>query len=138
METEAHVAATQASSPWPTPTGVSRAELDPTRFLARSATLYPDRIAVVHGELRRTYAELAERVNRLGSSLRRNGLEQHDRIAALCPNVPELLELHHAVPQAGGGVVALNHRLSPPRDAPNPGHPPPPPLFVGGELAPPL
>ena len=79
METETHGAATQASSPWPARTGVSRAELDPTRFLARSATLYPDRIAVVHGELRRTYAELAERVNRLVSSLRRNGLEQHDR-----------------------------------------------------------
>ena len=112
METETHGAATQASSPWPARTGVSRAELDPTRFLARSATLYPDRIAVVHGELRRTYAELSERVNRLVSSLRRNGLEQHERIAALCPNVPELLELHHAVPQAGGVLVAINTRLS--------------------------
>ena len=112
METETHGAATQASSPWPARTGVSRSELDPTRFLARSATLHPDRIAVVHGELRRTYAELAERVNRLASSLRANGLEQHERIAALCPNVPELLELHHAVPQAGGVLVAINTRLS--------------------------
>jgi acyl-CoA synthetase (AMP-forming)/AMP-acid ligase II len=40
-------------------------------------------------------------------------LERHDRVAALCPNVPALLELHHAVPEAGGVLVAINVRLSP-------------------------
>ena len=62
--------------------------------------------------VRRTYAELRERVNRLASALRARGLERHDRVAALCPNVPELLELHHAVPAAGGVLVAINMRLS--------------------------
>ena len=92
--------------------GVSRTELDPTSFLHRSATIHPDRVAVVYGEQRRTYAELRERVNRLASALRARGLERHDRVAALCPNVPELLELHHAVPAAGGVLVAINVRLS--------------------------
>src|SRR3954452_13569589 len=97
---------------WPTHSGVSRTELDPTSFLRRSATIHPDRVAVVYGEQRRTYAELRERVDRLASALRARGLERHDRVAALCPNVPELLELHHAVPAAGGVLVAINVRLS--------------------------
>jgi fatty-acyl-CoA synthase len=112
MKSETNGSAARTSSPWPARTRVSRTELDPTSFLHRSAALHADRIAVVSGELRRTYAELAERVNRLASALRRHGLEQHDRVAALCPNVPELLELHHAVPQAGGVLLAINTRLS--------------------------
>jgi fatty-acyl-CoA synthase len=112
METQTDRAAPGTPSPWPAHTGVSRTELDPTSFLHRSAALHADRVAVVHGETRRTYAELAERVNRLASALRRHGLDRHDRVAALCPNVPELLELHHAVPQAGGVLVAINTRLS--------------------------
>jgi fatty-acyl-CoA synthase len=98
-------------SPWPARTGVSRTELDPTSFLHRTATIHPDRVAVVYGDVRRTYAQLRERVNRLASALRARGLERHDRVAALCPNVPELLELHHAVPAAGGVLVAINVRL---------------------------
>jgi acyl-CoA synthetase (AMP-forming)/AMP-acid ligase II len=112
MESQTNGSATQASSPWPARTAVSRTELDPTSFLDRSATVHPDRVAVVHGELRRTYAELAERVNRLSASLRSRGLERHERVAALCANVPELLELHHVVPRAGGVLVAINTRLS--------------------------
>jgi fatty-acyl-CoA synthase len=97
---------------WPAPSGVSRTELDPTSFLHRSATIHPDRTAVVYGEQRRTYAELRERVNCLASALRARGLDPHDRVAALLPNVPELIELHHAVPAAGGVLVAINVRLS--------------------------
>jgi fatty-acyl-CoA synthase len=112
MTSQTNGAPTQVSSPWPARTGVSRTELDPVSFLHRSATVHPDRTAVVHGELRRSYAELRERVNRLASALRARGLEHHDRVAALCPNVPELLELHFAVPAAGGVLVAINVRLS--------------------------
>src|SRR3954452_6468330 len=112
MSSQTDGAATRVSSPWPARSGVSRTELDPTYFLERSATIHPDRVAVIHGEERRTYAELRERVNRLASALRSNGVEHRDRVAALCPNVPELLELHHAVPAAGGVLVAINVRLS--------------------------
>ena len=100
------------SSPWPVRTDVSRTELNPVSFLYRSAMLYPDRVAVVHGHRRYTYAELGERVNRLASALRSRGLESHDRVAALCPNVPALLDLLHGVPAAGGVLVAINTRLS--------------------------
>src|SRR3954470_12114527 len=101
-----------ARFPWSARTHVSRTELDPTSFLHRTATIHPDRVAVVDGDVRRTYAQLRERVNRLASALRAGGLEPNDRVAALCPNVPELLELHHAVPAAGGVLVAINVRLS--------------------------
>ena len=102
-----------AQAPWPARSAVSRTELDPVSFLHRSATVHPDRIAVVDGERRWTYSELRERVNRVASALRGAGLEGRDRVAALCPNVPALLELHHAVPAAGGVLVAINVRLSP-------------------------
>ncbi len=97
------------TSPWPARTGVARTELNPVSFLYRSAAIHPDRVAVVDGELRRTYAELRERVDRLASAL---DVERHERVAALCPNIPELLELHHAVPAVGGVLVAINTRLS--------------------------
>ena len=112
MSSQTNGAASGVSASWPTRTGVNRTELDPTSFLHRSATIHPGRVAVVDGDLRRTYAELHERVARLASALRARGLERHDRVAALCPNVPELLELHHAVPSAGGVLVAINVRLS--------------------------
>src|SRR5919107_1132025 len=112
MSSHSEGAGTGVSSPWPARTRVSRTELDPTSFLHRTATIHPDRVAVLDGEVRRTYAQLRERVNRLASALRARGLERHDRVAALCPNVPELLELHHAVPAAGGVLVAINVRLS--------------------------
>jgi fatty-acyl-CoA synthase len=92
---------------------VSRTELSPVGFLWRSAALFPARVAVVHGERRLTYAELAERARRLASALRGRGLERHDRVAFLCPNAPALLEAHFGVPAAGGVLVAINVRLAP-------------------------
>ncbi len=102
----------EGAAAWPARTGVSRTELDPTAFLRRSAAIHPERLAVVDGDVRRSYAELLDRADRLASALRALGLGPHDRVAALCPNVPELLELHHAVPFAGGVLVAINFRLS--------------------------
>src|SRR3954449_13498434 len=113
METEIDGASVRTpASPWPRRTGVSRTELDPVGFLHRTAAIHPQRIAVVDGQVRRTYAELRERVNRLASALRARGLEHLERVATLCPNVPELLELHFGVPAAGGVLVAINVRLS--------------------------
>jgi fatty-acyl-CoA synthase len=112
MSSQVTGVAAQMSSPWPARTRVSRTELNPVSFLYRSAEIHPERVAVVHLNRRYTYAELGERVNRLASALRAHGLGSHDRVAALCPNVPALLELHHGVPAAGGVLVAINTRLS--------------------------
>jgi fatty-acyl-CoA synthase len=91
---------------------VFRTELTPVSFLERSAYVFPDRIAVVHGQRRYTYQQLAERANRLASALRAAGLAKHDRVAFLCPNTPAMLEAHYGVPAAGGILVAINTRLS--------------------------
>src|SRR3954452_18820568 len=136
MKSQTNGSATATSSPWPARSGGRRTEPAPTSFLPRSAALHADRVAVVSGELRRTYGQLAERVERLGWALRAHGLEHHDRVAALCPNVPELLELHHAVPRAGGVLVAINTRLSAAEIAYILAHSGARLLFVDGELEP--
>jgi fatty-acyl-CoA synthase len=91
---------------------VYRTELTPVSFLRRSAFIFPEKVAVVHGDRRYTYREFAQRVHRLASGLRDAGLQKHDRVAFLCLNTPPLLEAHFAVPAAGGILVAINTRLS--------------------------
>jgi len=91
---------------------VYRTELTPVSFLQRSAFVFPDKIAVIHGDRQYTYQEFAKRVNRFASRLRAIGLHKHDRVAFLCPNTPALLEAHFAVPTAGGILVAINSRLN--------------------------
>ncbi len=93
---------------------VYRTELTPVSFLRRSAYIFPDKVAVIHGNrgASYTYREFAGRVWRLASRLRAGGLRKGDRVAFLCPNIPALLEAHFAVPAAGGILVAINTRLS--------------------------
>ncbi len=91
---------------------VYRTELTPVAFLRRNAAVFPERIAIVHGQRRITYAEFEDRVNRLCAALLDAGLEKHQRVAFLSPNTPALLEAHFAVPAAGGILVAINTRLN--------------------------
>jgi len=91
---------------------VYRTELSPVGFLERSAAVFPDKPAVVHGARRYSYRQFQERVNRLASALRAAGLQRHDRVAFLCPNIPAMLEAHFGVPAGGGILVAINTRLS--------------------------
>ena len=96
---------------------VNRTELSPVSFLRRSAFVFPDKVAVVHGARRTTYRELEERVNRLASALQAAGVQHGDRVAFLAPNIPALLEAHFGVPAAGAVLVAINTRLSGPEVA---------------------
>ena len=91
---------------------VYRTELTPLSFLERSAYVFPDKVAVIHGARRYRYRQHQERVHRLASALRAAGLAKHDRVAFLCPNIPAMLEAHYGVPAAGGILVAINIRLS--------------------------
>ena len=89
----------------------SRTELTPVSFLKRTAAVFPDTTAIVHGSRRSTYASLQGRAWRLASALRRGGLRKGERVAFLCPNIPAMLEGHYGVPLAGGVLVAINTRL---------------------------
>jgi len=91
---------------------VFRSELNPVEFLHRAAYMYPDYVAVVHGQRRYSYRELAERSWRLANALRSAGLAKGERVAALLFNSPAMLEAHFGVPAAGGILVAVNNRLS--------------------------
>ena len=85
--------------------------LTPLDFLERSAAIYPDRLAVVDGERRFTYAEFHARCHRLASALARAGVERGDTVTVMAPNGPAMLEAHYGVPLAGAVLNALNFRL---------------------------
>ncbi|TML67012.1 MAG: acyl-CoA synthetase [Actinobacteria bacterium] len=91
---------------------VFRTELNPVDLLARAAYVYPDKVAVVHGGRRITYAEFGERAWRLANALRAAGLEKGQRVATLLLNCPAMLEAHFGVPAAGGVLVTVNTRLA--------------------------
>jgi fatty-acyl-CoA synthase len=85
--------------------------LTPLVLLRRTATVYPDKLAVIHGATRFTYGELYSRCCRLADALRRRGIGRGDTVAVMAPNVPALLEAHYGVPMAGAVLNALNYRL---------------------------
>src|SRR5438309_8917213 len=112
--TDALIANEGASAPRAVASRVFRTELNPVDFLGRSAYLYPEKIAVVDGERRYSYGQLAERSWRLANGLRSRGLRKGDRVATLLFNSAPMLEAHFGVPAAGGILVAINHRLASP------------------------
>ncbi len=85
--------------------------LTPTTFLDRAAAVWPDRTAVVHGAVRRNWAETAVRCRKLASALRARGITPGHTVAFLAANTPELLEAHFGVPLMGGVLNAINTRL---------------------------
>jgi fatty-acyl-CoA synthase len=103
-----------ASAPGAAASKVFRTELNPVDFLRRAAYVYPDKLAIVDGERRYTYRQMAERAWRLANSLRSAGLRKGDRVATLLFNSSPMLEAHFGVPAAGGILVAINNRLSGP------------------------
>lgn len=93
------------------------APITPLSFLQRSAEVYPDRLAVVHGlgahALRRSWRELYTRCRQLASALNRSGIGKNDTVAVMLPNTPPMIEAHFGVPMAGCVLNALNTRLDP-------------------------
>ena len=87
--------------------------LSPIGFLLRSAAVYPDRLAVVHGERRYSWRGALERCRRLASALAVRGIGRGDAVALMAPNIPEAFEAHFGVPMAGAVLNALNIRLDP-------------------------
>jgi fatty-acyl-CoA synthase len=90
------------------------ASLSPVGFLARSAAVHPDRLAVVHGTRRYSWAETYRRSRQLASALSRRGIGKNDTVAVMAANTPELVEAHFGVPMAGAVLNALNIRLDAP------------------------
>ena len=89
------------------------APLTPLSFIQRTAEVYPDSLAIVHGELRRTWAETYSRCRQLASALRQAGIGKNDTVAVILPNTPPMVEAHFGVPMAGAVLNSLNTRLDP-------------------------
>ena len=85
--------------------------LTPLSFLERSATVFPDRTAIVHGPLRRSYRDFYARTRRLASALHQCGMARGDTVSAVLANTPAMLECHYGVPMCGAVLNTINTRL---------------------------
>lgn len=88
--------------------------LTPLTFLPRSAEVYPDKTAIIHGDLRFTYKEFYARARRLASALKARGIGEGDTVSMMAPNIPAVLEAHFGVPMIGAVLNTLNTRLDAP------------------------
>ena len=85
--------------------------LTPLSFLARSAAVYPDHIAIIHGEQRTSYAVFYARARKLASALVKAGIKKGDTVSVILANTPAMLECHYGVPMMGAVLNTLNTRL---------------------------
>ncbi|WP_143757006.1 AMP-binding protein, partial [Caballeronia glebae] len=92
-------------------TAANFAALTPLMFIERAASVYPTLPAVVHGDVRRNWAETYARTRRLASALAARGIGLGDTVAAMLPNTPEMVEAHFGVPMTGAVLNTLNTRL---------------------------
>ena len=87
------------------------APLTPLTFIERTASVYPDRVSVIHGAARYTWRETFSRCRRLASALTKRGIGLGDTVAVMLPNTPPMYEAHFGVPVTGAVLNALNTRL---------------------------
>ncbi|WP_427772677.1 acyl-CoA synthetase [Comamonas thiooxydans] len=93
------------------PNTANHAALTPLSFIARTAEVYPERLAIVHGDLRQSWAQTYARCRQLASSLQKIGIGKNDTVAVMLPNTPPMVEAHFGVPMAGAVLNTLNTRL---------------------------
>lgn len=87
--------------------------LTPLEFINRAADVYPNKLAIVHGNIRRTWKETYLRSLKLASAFKKHGVNKGDTVAVMLPNIPAMIEVHFAIPFCGAVLNALNIRLDP-------------------------
>ena len=87
------------------------APLTPIDYLKRAAEVYGGKTAIVHGDMRQTWAETWQRCCQMAAALRQIGISRNDTVAVLLPNTPAMVEAHFGVPMSGGVLCTLNIRL---------------------------
>ncbi len=88
--------------------------LSPSSFVERSAEVFGDLPAVVHGSRRYSWSETRERAARLAAALRCFGVGRGTTVSAMLTNTPEMIEAHYAVPALNAVLNTLNIRLDAP------------------------
>jgi fatty-acyl-CoA synthase len=92
-------------------TAANFAALTPLTFIERAASVYPAMPAISHGAVRRDWAQTYARTRRLASALSARGIGGGDTVAAMLPNIPEMIEAHFGIPMIGAILNTLNTRL---------------------------
>lgn len=85
--------------------------LTPLTMLERAASTFPNHTAMIHGKLRRNYAEFYARSKRLASALSKNGISKGDTVSVMLANTPTMLEAHYGIPMTGAVLHSMNTRL---------------------------
>ncbi|NVK40105.1 MAG: acyl-CoA synthetase [Oceanospirillaceae bacterium] len=93
------------------PVEANHTVMSPIDFIERTASVYPEYPAVIHGSLRYSWRETYERCCRLASALANRGIGRGDTVAVMLPNIPAMLEAHFGVPMIGAVLNTLNVRL---------------------------
>ncbi|MFJ4458365.1 acyl-CoA synthetase [Pseudomonas sp. NPDC089392] len=93
------------------PAAVNHVALTPLSFIERTAAVYGNYPAVIHGAIRRNWQETYQRCRRLASALVGRGIGRGDTVAVMLPNIPAMLEAHFGVPMTGAVLNTLNVRL---------------------------
>ncbi len=92
-------------------TAANSVPLTPISLIRRTAAVYPERTAIVHGPVRQTYGETYVRCLKLASALAKRGIGRNDTVAVLAPNIPAFVEAHFGVPMCGAVLNSINTRL---------------------------
>ena len=87
--------------------------LTPLLFLERAATVFPDHVAIIHGDYRASYREFYTRSRKLASALAAKGISKGDTVSVMLSNTPAMLEAHYGVPMTGAVLHSMNTRLDP-------------------------
>ena len=85
--------------------------LTPLTLLERAASTFPNHTAIIHGALRRSYAEFYARSRKLASVLSERGIGTGDTVSVMLANTPAMLEAHYGVPMTGAVLHSMNTRL---------------------------
>jgi fatty-acyl-CoA synthase len=85
--------------------------LTPLTFLERAASVFPQHAAIIHGDLRRSYAEFYTRSCQLASALTQHNVGRGDTVSVMLANTPAMLECHYGVPMCQAVLHAINTRL---------------------------
>ncbi len=93
------------------PQAANHVPLSPVSFVERSAEVFGDLPAVIHGQRRYNWAQVRERSARLAAALAAHGIGRGHTVSAMLPNTPEMIEAHYAVPALGAVLNTLNTRL---------------------------
>jgi fatty-acyl-CoA synthase len=93
------------------PNSANFTALSPVSFVERSAEIFGDLSSVVHGHRKYTWGQTRDRSARLAAALRSLGVARGTTVSAMLPNIPEMLEVHYAVPALNAVLNPLNTRL---------------------------